>query len=257
MQSPFTAKYEKLAKLLSQRLRGGDYDMQGLPSERALAAEFGVARVTVRSALQLLDDQGLVWRRERSGTLAISGRNATSRRRLLREDMDNFLDRGRDDCRKVLLFSRTPAVAEVANALRLPAGEHVLRVVRLRTRDGVPLTYTDTYLRLTLAHYVNRSDLERKPYMQLLEEAGLSISRADQTITSEAAPAVAARALQLAEGRPILKLARTLFDEFETPVQLLLGWYHADHFAVGMRMSRQLDTTSVWIKFTPPVQTVT
>lgn len=252
MHSPFPVKYAALAKLLSQRIRSGDYDAQGIPGERALAAEFGVARVTIRSALQRLDDQGLVWRHERRGTFAISDHNAAARRRLLREDMDNFLDRGRDDRRKVLLFTRTPATAEVASALRLPTGELVLRVVRLRTRDGVALTYTDTYLRLALAPYVHRRDLERKPYVQLLEEAGLSISGADQTITSVAAPPVVARALQLAEGRPLLKLARTLFDESETPVQLLLGWYHADHFAIGMRMSRLLDATRVWIQYTPP-----
>jgi len=129
-----------------------------------------------------------------------------ARRRLLREDMDNFLDRGRDDRRKVLLFTRMPAIPEVASALRLPAEEDVLRVVRLRTRDGVALTYIDTHLRLALAPFVHRRDLERKPFMQLLEEAGLSISGADQTITSVAAPPPVAQALGVAEGRPILKL---------------------------------------------------
>ena len=252
MPKSVCAKYAVVAQQLSQRIRNGHYDVDGLPGERSLAVEFSVARVTIRSALRCLEEQGLVWRRERRGTSAISERNAADRRRLLREDINQFLDRGRQDERKVLLFSRIPATAEVALALQLAPGEPVLRVIRLRSRDGVALTYTDTYLRQALAPYVNRSELERKPYVQLLEDAGLSISGANQRIRSVPTPSAVARALDLSEGRPILKLERILFDATDTPVQLLFGWYHGEHFAVGMRMSRQLDATRVWIQYTPP-----
>ena len=245
-------KYESLAHALAQRIRAGLYDQAGVPAERVLAAEFGVGRVTVRAALKLLDEQGLVLTRPRRGTSAISDRNAISRRRLLRADVDRFLDRGRDDRRQVLAFARVPATPVVAEALRLPLRTEVLRVVRLRTRDGVALTYTETFLRMALAPYVHRADLERKPYVQLLEEAGLKIGAAIQSARAAAASPTVAGALRVAEGSPVLQLTRTLFDDKDTPVQLLLGWYHGEHFEVGMHLSRAQDATHVWIRYKPP-----
>ncbi len=246
-------KYELLADTLAQRIRAGAYDQAGVPGERVLALEFGVGRVTVRAALRRLDEQGLVQRRPRRGTSALSDPDAGARRRLLRADVDRFLDRGRDDRRQVLAFARAQATPDVAEALQLPPGSEVLRVVRLRTRDGVALTYTETFLRLSLAPYVHRADLERKPYVQLLEDAGLSIGGAQQSVTSVAASPVVAGALRVAEGSPVLKLARILFDDQDSPVQLLLGWYHGEHFEVGMHLSRARDATQVWIQYKPPV----
>ncbi len=246
-----TPKYQSLANTLATRIREGTYDRTGVPGERALASEFGVGRVTVRTALQRLDEQGLVQRRPRRGTSALSDQVAGARPRLLRADVDRFLDRGRDDRRQVLAFGRAKAASDVSEALALPQDSEVLRVVRLRTRDGVALTYTETFLRLALAPYVRRADLERKPYVQLLEDAGLKIGGAQQSITSVGAPPVVAGALRVAEGSPVLKLTRTLFDEEDTPVQLLLGWYHGEHFEVGMRLSRAQDATRVWIAYKP------
>jgi GntR family transcriptional regulator len=245
-------KYESLAHTLAERIRVGAYDAGGVPGERALATEFGLGRVTVRAALRRLDEQGLVQRRGRRGTWALSDKAADARPRLLRADVDRFLDRGRDDRRQVLAFGRVHANAEVADALQLPVGNEVLRVVRLRTRDGMALTYTETFLRLSLAPYITRADLERKPYVQLLEDAGLKIGGAYQSVAAVPAPPLAAGALRIVEGSPVLKLARVLLDEQDTPVQLLLGWYHGEHFEVGMQLSRARDATQVWIQYKPP-----
>ena len=130
------AKYHLVEVSLADRIRGGNYGDEALPGERELAAEFEVARVTIRHALQRLEEQGLVVRQQRRGTLAVSGRNASRRRRLLRENVDQFLDRGRPDQRKVLQFGIVAAPAAIARALGLRPGDRVLRIVRLRSRGG-------------------------------------------------------------------------------------------------------------------------
>ena len=91
------SKHHLIEVTLAARIREGTYDNDGLPGERELAAEFQVARVTIRKALENLDGQGLVMRRERKGTVAISGLGAAVQPKLLRYDLDRFLDRGRSD----------------------------------------------------------------------------------------------------------------------------------------------------------------
>lgn len=241
-------KYRSIETTLARRIQQGDY-AQGLPGERALAAEFSVARVTVRSALRALEDAGLVRRQQRRGTQATGGPDTAARRRLLREHVDKFLDRGRRDHRKVLRFGSVAAPASVAASLQVPVGTAVLRVVRLRSDEAAPLTYTETYLPADVGHPLTRAELERKALVQILEKNGTRIASADQRFTCMPAPAAAARSLDIPEGAPVWHIHRVLFDPQGVPIQLLIGWYRADRFEIGMRLSLEEDATKVWFDY--------
>lgn len=65
-------KYIHIAERLSRRIRAGDYHLQPLPAERDLAVEVGVSHATARKAVQVLLDQGLLYRLE-NGRLAVQG----------------------------------------------------------------------------------------------------------------------------------------------------------------------------------------
>ncbi len=64
-------KYRLIAERLSQQIRNGDYHLHGVPAERKLASQVGVSYMTVRKAIQLLLDRGLLTRLP-SGRLAVS-----------------------------------------------------------------------------------------------------------------------------------------------------------------------------------------
>jgi len=242
------SKYRQISQILAQRILGGEYDESGLPGERDLAAEFRVARVTVRSALQMLEDTGLVTRRARRGTLPISAAGAPPRRRLLRELVDQFLDRGRADRRRVLSFRFVNAGKEVAQALALDVGERVLRVARVRSSGSQPLTFTEVFVPESIGVQVTRAALEKKSFVSVLEDLGVEVGDAEQIITAQAAPAEIAKALGVETGAPVLRLERLLYDASDAPVQWLHGWYRADQFDIAMRMSRRDDMTRVWVR---------
>lgn len=243
------AKYHLIEVTLAARIREGAYDERGLPAERELAREFQAARVTIRNALSRLEDQGLVLRTARKGTVAVSGRTAAPKRRLLRDHVDKFLDRGRDDKRKVLKFGLVPATPMVAQALGLDAGETVLAVVRMRFDPASPLTYTEVFVPRHIAPAVGRAALERHAFVELLEKAGVQIGTAQQSVGSEGAPLAASRALAIPLHSPVLKLTRILYGPDGAPLQLLLGWYRADRFEIRMQMSRAEDATRVWVAY--------
>jgi len=241
-------KYRQVELALSERIRQGHYAGARLPGERELAGEFKVARVTVRSALQRLLDQGLVVRLQDHGPLVVTGDFGTSAKRLLRERIDKFLDRGRQDHRKVLAYARVDASADIAHALALAPDAQVLRVVRLRWDAQSPLTYTIVHVGLAHAVAMSRAALERKALVQLLMEAGVRIGAADQTVEAARAPAEVARELLIAPDDPVLRLLRSVKDESGRVVQLLEGWYRADRFSIRMLMSPSEDATTVWVE---------
>ena len=57
--------------MLQQRIRAGVWPPEGpMPTEEAFAAEFGVSRVTIRRALDMLEQEQLVVRQQGRGTFA-------------------------------------------------------------------------------------------------------------------------------------------------------------------------------------------
>jgi GntR family transcriptional regulator len=247
--APPLPKFHRVELALAARIREGFYDNTGLPGERELAQEFQVARVTVRSALRRLQDQGVVVRLERQGTLVAAGKGGKPMPKMVREYVDAFLDRGRKDRRKVLRFGFVAASREVAQALWIRPGEEVLRVVRLRSDAASTLTYTEVYVPRHIAPAVTRAALERKAFVQLLEDSGVKIGMAEQGAQAEGAPLAVSDALGVPLHAPILKLTRVLRDPAGSPLQLLLGWFRADRFEVRMQMSRAKDATKVWIGY--------
>lgn len=241
------ARYHVIEMALAARIRDGVYDASGLPGERALAEEFGAARVTIRSALARLQAQGLVVRSERRGTLAASGRGV-AQRRLLGDHVAGFLDRGRPDRRKVLAFGWTGASPAIAQQLRVAEGDRVLRVLRLRLDAIGPLTLTEVFVTRDVAPAVSRASLARKAFVELMEAHGVRIRAADQSVSAEPADYHVAQALGVAHGAPVLRLSRVLYDAKGVPVQVLQGWYRADRFDIRMRMSHAEDATRVWIE---------
>ncbi len=241
-------KYHQVEQALRDRIRLGTYAGAVLPGERELAQQFKVARVTIRSALQRLLDDGVVVRLQAHGPLVPTGDFGTSPRRLLRDRVDKFLDRGRQDHRRVLAYSRIGAQAAIAQALGVPPGTQVLKVVRLRWDAQSPLTYTIAYVALAHAVAMSRSALERKAMVELLMEAGVRIGAADQTIEAASAPANIAKALKIAAHESVLRLSRSVQDKSGRTVQLLEGWYRADRFSIRMLMSPSDDATTVWVQ---------
>jgi len=240
-------KYHRIELELATRIREGLYDNTGLPGERELALEFRAARVTIRSALRRLEDQGVVIRLQRHGTLVADAKGVTPARQMPREHVDAFLGRGRKGRRKVLYFGLVRAPSHVAKALRINHQEDVLRVVRLRLDAIGPMTYTEAYVPRDLAWGITHTALERKALVQLLEETGARITVAEQTIRADGAPLSASRALEVALHSPILKLTRLLRDHNGREVQWMEGWYRADRFELRMQMSRLEDATRAWV----------
>ena len=242
------AKYHLIEITLAARIRDGVYDDVGLPGERTLAKEFDAARVTVRTALKRLDAQGLILRRQRRGTTALSGRGASRERRLLPDHVDGFLDRGRKDVRKVLRFETVDASPAVAGALELTPPARVVRVVRLRSQRGAPLTYTEAWVPMHIAAHLTPAALNRRSFIAVLEAAGVRIGNAEQAALAEGAPPAVAGALGVPLHGPVLKLIRVIRDERGAPVQFLIVWYRADRFELRMSLSRKDDVTRVWVE---------
>ena len=247
-------KYHRIYLVLREQLQEGRF-AQGLPGELALMQQFGVARVTVRRALGELAAEGLISREPGRGTRAIGWPLATASgtphqpmRTQLTGLLENLVSMGLRTSVKVLDVDMVAASESVAAALALPPGALVQKAIRVRsTREG-PLSHITTYVPAEAARRFGRRELSRKPILLLLEEAGVKVGRAVQTISARLADAEVAGHLDLAVGSALLAVRRLIYDEHERPVQWLHGLYRPDRYEYEMQLSRvgSIDA-KVWV----------
>jgi GntR family transcriptional regulator len=139
---------------------------------------------------------------------------------------------------RVLSCERVPADDEVAAALQIAPGAPVQQAVRVRSTAQGPLSLITTHVPADLAAGFGRRELARKPLLVLLEEAGVHIGSAVQTISAQLADAATAPHLDVPVGSALLAVTRLVRDEADRPVQWLHGLYRPDRYQYRMQLSR-------------------
>lgn len=257
VHAPLTTlpRFQQVRLILRERIRGGHYEAGlPLPGERQLAEEFGVARVTVRSALARLQEEGLVERSRGKGTVP-TARHAAAPARASAQAvqtvrgglLDNIVSVSMRTRVQVLEWKRMPAPPAVSAALSLPPGAPVLKVVRVRKFKAQPISYTEVFVPGDLAAALDRHTLQDTPMLVALAQHGVEVVSAEQTLGAAVADLDVARIFRIAPGVPLLRVSRVASDAEGRPVQFLVGLYHPERYTYQMRLTRAGASTSVWI----------
>ncbi len=247
-------KYHQIYLVLREQLHEGLF-VGGLPSELTLTQQFGVARVTVRRALEQLASEGLILREPGRGTRPIEVRQVSvpesvtgAQRAHLTGLLENLVSMSRHTTVKVLEVENVAASVAVASALQLLPGAVVQKAVRVRSTRQGPLSHITTFVPALVARGMGRRELARKPILVLIEESGVQVGRAEQTISARLADAEVARHLDVAVGSALLAVRRLIYDVDDKPVQWLHGLYRPDRYEYVMQLSRvgSIDA-KVWV----------
>jgi GntR family transcriptional regulator len=212
---PGQSRYAAVAEALRQRIVNGEWPPgTAMPSETSLASDHGVALGTLRQALALLSEQGLIERRHGKGTFVRSG--------LAGAPMLRFFRFGAGD----------GASPDVARRLGVGRGEPVLRLQRLRSLAGQPRLLEDIWLPLPLFDAlvdVPVADIGNLLYPFFEATCGVAVARATDEIGFAMLTAAQAKSLDLQAGHPCAVVSRQAYDLAGRCVELRIT--HGDAFA--------------------------
>jgi GntR family transcriptional regulator len=205
-------RYHQIADELRARVESGDYGTgRLLPSEAELSTGFAASRVTVRRALEVLRDEGLVDSRQGLGWFVAADPVRQSLGRLGTIE-SQLASEGVTSARRVLDFRFIKAPARVRHQLGV---DTVLRVRRLNLADGDPFALVTVWCPDTYGAELSRADVERSPFYELI---GVPLGGALQTIGAGAASATEADLLGVPEGSPVLRCERVTRSVDDDPV---------------------------------------
>ncbi|OHV33040.1 hypothetical protein BCD49_28285 [Pseudofrankia sp. EUN1h] len=224
----------RIHRELSDRIASGQWPAGSLlPSQQQLAAQFGVSVMTLRQALQLLADDGLIQTRHGAGTY-VAARHAYDLGGL-RSFAADLSAQDAGVTTELLAAGTVTPPADVA--ARLGAPGEVLRLRRLRLAGGRPLIVQTSYLPAALAAVVEPEDLRLRGLYTILAEHGLAIARADETITPAALGANDAHDLARPQSSLALLSHRVSFTATGNPVIDDYALLPADSVAITVNRS--------------------
>lgn len=232
-------KYRQIADALAAeiaegRLRAGER----VPSERVIADQMGISRMTARQALRHLAARGVVQARVGQGTFV-----GTPKIQQELESLTGFTEemerQGRRAGSLLVEASRLAASPEAAEALGVPAGTQVWRIGRVRLADGDPVALETTEVPADLAPgLLERENLGRSSlYAALRQHYGLRPATAEQTLTAGLAEPAVARPLGLRVGAPVLRLTRLTREAGGQAIEHVRSVYRGDAFVMRVRLS--------------------
>lgn len=232
-------KYTLIGNTLRDRILTGHYQPETqLPSESALQGEFGVSRVTVRLALDVLRRAGLVESRQGKGYLVQPMRALHDLGRL--QGFGEMMAAAGVEAHSIVVdIAEGPPSTEVQRALRLDRSEEVVTISRVRVAGAVPLSYDVSHFPVDIGRRLVELDLARSDIFVLIESVlGIDLGFADLMLDIGVADDDAAAHIGVPKGEPLIRIKRLTYDIKRRPIdfEYLLG--RANAFKFGVRVPR-------------------
>ncbi len=205
---PFQRLQADLATLISRTPAG-----QRLPSEPSLAKQLNVSRATLREAMRTFETQGLIRRRQGSGTYVVGKVPVIDSGLEVLESLETMARRmGLEVSVSDLHVEQIFADQELANGLNLSLASHLTRVRRVMRADGRPVSY----LVDTLPEEILRaSDLSASfggSVLDFLLGRGDPLTMSRAAVSAIGATAEVAKALEIQRGDVLLHFSSQLYN---------------------------------------------
>lgn len=204
--------HEQVRRALAQEIQDGRYDETGmLPAEPELGERFGVSRITIRRAVSDLESQGMVQRRQGTGTF-VTGPPKVLTTMAIGGFADQLTAAG-DMSREVKRADIEQADAAVADGLGVEPGARILRLERVFSLNDVPLSLDRSVYALDrYPGFEAKVDAAVSTYRVLREEYGVRFAEVRREVRIGYTTAETAAWLHRPEHDPLVVVEKVALD---------------------------------------------
>lgn len=199
-----------------------------LPSERDLADDFAVSRMTLRQAVTLLVEEGILERRVGSGTY-VAGHRVQEKMRGTTSFTEIIRSQGKTPSTKLISYQRKLASKTEQEQLRLRPSEYVIRMERVRYADKVPVVFEVAAIPEKIIAPFNQTEIT-KHFFQTLTDNGYEIGKSEKIISASTASDKLTDYLQVKIGHAILTLKQVSYFTDGQPFEYVRSQYVAGRF---------------------------
>lgn len=212
-----------------------------LPPESHFVSRLGISRGTLREAMRVLEEEGVVRRKQGIGTLICDTASPIRSTLDINESVSEMiLGQGMKPGSEDTQVKHIKADPELAAKLNVTPGELVISLGRVRTADAVPVAYTIDFLPSgvvpeNFSQEFNGGSL----YTYMEEELGIELTNSMLQIQPTRATKAIARSLEVKPGTLLMLLKQTDTDTSNTPLLYSEEYFVADRFSFTVYRRRK------------------
>jgi GntR family transcriptional regulator len=233
--SSFVPYYEQIVEQVRNLVQKNKLqEGQTFASEGEIARSLGISKMPVRQAFQKLRSEGLLIVEKGKRPVIGSGRVPWNFQQL-RGFSEEMRRRGLVPSARILSLSVEEPSRDVAQALKLPPGERIYSLKRLRFVNGLPVALVTSHLPARIFPGIDKQDLEKQSLYDIFERVyGRKLHWAEEVISAVTAEEEVARVLETEPGRPLLSIKETTYDVQRAAVEFSISLLRGDRYTASV-----------------------
>ncbi|UOF89091.1 GntR family transcriptional regulator [Fodinisporobacter ferrooxydans] len=232
------ALYLQVKEILIDRIQNRVWPPNTLiPTEQELMQEFNVSRTTIRQAISILVQEGLLEKKQGKGTIVKTQQLVGSLGRL-KGFAEEVMERGQIPHSQLLRAEFSGSLFDEKSMLQVTEDEKILVIERIRFADSTPIALERTCWPEKIGQILMKYDLQTAKFYQILEENNIFLKRAKEKISAINATIYEADVLGIRPGEALLEMSRLSFGLDDRPIEFTKTKYRSDHYHYDIELKR-------------------
>lgn len=224
--------YLQIKEVLIKDIQAGVYPTgTRLPSERELASLYNVSRMTARTALQALTQEGVIFSQTGKGNY-VRKPKINQQLGILSSFTEEMQQRGMTASSRLITAEIIPASPYIAQELQVPIKAEIVFLQRIRLANDVPIALESTYLVHELCpNILEAHDFSKESLYKVLREVySCPLNWARQSIQACLPNAAEQKLLDISPNTPVLSNTRTVFTRQDKPIEFVNSIYNGEMY---------------------------
>lgn len=210
-----STKYQIIANDLRRKIQEKSYEPnEQLPFEKDLCKAYNASRITIRKAMDMLVNEGYIYKRRGSGSYV---KDIEPKESIHSTLLDNFS--GRDITTEVIDFTVIKSPDDIAEKLKLSSSEFVYDIYRLRKRNNLPIAVERSFMPIQLIQGMRLDVLANSVYTFMDEELGLVPKSVHRSIRACTPSKQEEKLLQVDWNYPLLEIEQIVYLDNGRPCE--------------------------------------
>ena len=226
-------KYKVIYQSLLNQITNGDLKSgDKIPDELNLTKTFKCSRMTVKKGLDLLVQDGLIYRKKGLGSFVMNQKNQSSRIQISERDLTglSMATNNPNLTSDIIKFELQFASPDISNALEIKENDPIYFIKRLRLIDNRPIVSETTYMSTSLTPGINVDVLNHSVYNYIEKTLGLKIGSAKKITRAAIATEEDRKFLKLKENEPVLEVEQISYLDNGMPFEFTTVHHRYDCF---------------------------
>lgn len=228
--------YLRVYTKLKEQIQSGEYQPNEIiPPEYELEKQFNVSRITIRRAVSMLSEEGLVFVKQGKGTLVLDPKTL-QKLNYVTSFSETLKEKGYEVSSKSMHIDVVVPAQGILDKLSLDKGTPVIRLQRIQLANGKNVAIMENYL--SPEYFPGLADKEENIislYSYIESNYNITINSATEYITAIAADFTESELLGVQIGTPLLLVRRITYSEGR-PIEYAILKIIADKYEYSINL---------------------